>query len=81
MISEAFAVVETQRDSLVGILQERLAMEAAIEWFREENWDMYRDSVTKYLRFSTNDAGSFGKAAELFLSLVGTCTHVRWNIC
>lgn len=81
MISEAFAVVETQRDSLVGILQERLAMEAAIEWFREESWDMYRDSVTKYLRFSTNDAGSFGKAAEWFLALVGTCTHVRWNIC
>jgi hypothetical protein len=37
---------------------------------------MYRDKVTDYLRQSTNDASSFGKAAECFLALVGTITPV-----
>jgi hypothetical protein len=76
MISEAFAVVKTEGNSIVGVLQEHLAMEAAAEWFREESWDMYRDKVTDYLRQSTNDASSFGKAAECFLALVGTITPV-----
>lgn len=81
MISEAFAVVETDKDSLVGVLKERLAMEAVTEWFREKQRDMYSGNVKKYLRFSANDASSFGKAAEWWLALVGTDTHVRCNIC
>ncbi len=70
MISEAFAVVETREGQPVGILKERLAMEAATEWFREEHWEMYSERIKEYLRFSTNDASSFGKAAEWFLALV-----------
>ncbi len=78
MISEAFAVVEkVGKDSLVGVLKERLAMEAATEWFRKEQWAMYSGNVKKYLRFSANDASSFGKAVEWWLALVGTDTHVR----
>lgn len=70
LISEAFAVVETQKDGLVGTLKERLAMEAATEWFREKDWEMYSGKIREYLRFATNDASSFGKAAEWFLALV-----------
>ncbi|KAF6218892.1 hypothetical protein HO133_005435 [Letharia lupina] len=74
MISEAFAVVE--KSSSVGVLKERLAMEAAIEWFRKEQWDMYSGNVKKYLRFSANDASSFGKAAEWWLALeLWHCLH------
>lgn len=72
MISEAFAVVETQKDGLVGTLKERLAMEAATEWFREKDWEIYSGKIREYLRFATNDASSFGKAAEWFLALVRT---------
>ena len=79
MITEAFAVVETQKHR--GILQERLAMEAAKEWFWEKSGSMYREIFGEYLRFSANDASSFGKAAEWFLALVGTDTHVICNIC
>ena len=77
MISEAFAVVETEKGSLVDVLKERLAVEAVTEWFREEQWDMYSGKVKKYLCFSANDASSFGKAAEWWLALVGTDVHVR----
>ena len=79
MISEAFAVVETRRGQPVGILKERLAMEAATEWFREEYWEMYSERIKEYLRFSTNDASSFGKAAEWFLALVRNQSHMRWR--
>ncbi|KAF6226330.1 hypothetical protein HO133_009196 [Letharia lupina] len=76
MITEAFAVVETHGQSLKGTLKEYLAMDAAREWFREENKDMYNDMLKKYLRFSTNDAASFGKAAEWFLVLeLWNCLH------
>ena len=81
MVSEAFAVVETEEGSPVGVLKERLAVEAAKEWFREEQWDMYSGKLKEYLCFSTNDASSFGKAAEWWLVLVRTDTHVRCNIC
>lgn len=80
MITEAFAVVETHGESLKGTLKEYLAMDAAKEWFREENKDMYNDMFKKYLRFSTNDAASFGKAAEWFLALVRIDTYGRYNI-
>lgn len=80
MITEAFAVVETHGESLKGTLKEYLAMDAAREWFREENKDMYNDMFKKYLRFSTNDAASFGKAAEWFLVLVRIDTYGRYNI-
>ncbi len=79
MISEAFAVVETRGGQPVGILKERLAMEAATEWFREEHWEMYSEKIKEYLRFSTNDASSFGKAAEWFLALVRNHSHMRWR--
>ena len=78
MITEAFAVVETHGQSLKGTLKEYLAMDAAREWFR--NKDMYNDMLKKYLRFSTNDAASFGKAAEWFLVLVRIDTYSRYNI-
>jgi hypothetical protein len=70
MISEAFAVVEKHENNLVGTLKELLAMEAAIEWFRKEKWDLYEKKVKAYLSFATNDPGSFGKGAEWFLALV-----------
>ena len=75
MISEAFAVVETEGDSLQGTLKEYLAMDVAKEWFRKEKKDMYYKTFKEYLRFSTNDAASFGKAAEWFLALVRINTH------
>ena len=81
MISEAFAVVETTDDkSLKGTLKESLAMNAAKEWFRDESKEMYYGKFNEYLRFSKNDSGSFGKATEWFLALVGINTHVRWHI-
>ena len=75
MITEAFAVVETQGESLNGTLKEYHAMDAAREWFRNESKDMYFGKFKEYLGFSTNDAGSFGKAAEWFLALVSTELH------
>ena len=80
MITEAFAVVETQGESLKGTLKEYLAMDAAREWFRNESKDMYFGKFKEYLGFSTNDAGSFGKAAEWFLALVSIELH-RWQDC
>ena len=74
MISEAFAVVETRKDGLVGTLKKRLAMEAATEWCRQKYWEMYSCKIRDYLRFATNDASSFRKAAEWFLALVRTCS-------
>lgn len=77
MITEAFAVVETQEGSQKGTLKEYLAMDAAREWFREKSKDIYYGKFKEYLRFSTNDAGSFGKATEWFLALVriDTCNR------
>ncbi|KAI9658292.1 MAG: hypothetical protein M1821_002425 [Bathelium mastoideum] len=69
MISEAFAVVIKKGDVLVGEIGERLAMEAAIEWFQEQNWPSYEGKMEEFLRQQTGDASSFGKAAEWFLAL------------
>ena len=79
MITEAFAVVETWKDSLIGTLKEQIAMDAAREWFRET--EMYHDILNKYLRFTTNDAGSFGKAAEWFLAFVRIDVYSKRKIC
>lgn len=78
MISEAFAVVGTEKGSLVGTLKERLAMEAATEWFQDQDQQrhMYIDTIWKYLRFAKNDASSFGKATEWFLALVKIDIHI-----
>lgn len=78
MITEAFAVVEIREGSPIGTLKEQLAMDAAREWFRET--EMYHDILNKYLRFSTNDAGSFGKAAEWFLAFVRIDVYSKWKI-
>ncbi|KAI9686367.1 MAG: hypothetical protein M1822_003712 [Bathelium mastoideum] len=69
MISEAFAVVIKKGDVLVGEIGERLAMEAAIEWFQEQNWPLYEGKMEEFLRQQTGNASSFGKAAEWFLAL------------
>ena len=75
MISEACTVVKTEGASLKGTLKEYLTMNAAKEGFRKEDKNMYHKTFKEYLRFSTNDAGSFGKATEWFLALISINTH------
>ena len=69
MASEVFAVVVQRGNGLVGEIGERLAMEAAIDWFQEEEWNMYEGKMEALIRQMTNDASSFEKAAEWFLAL------------
>jgi hypothetical protein len=70
MISEAFAVVRTINGSLAGVLSERIAIDAAIEWFRVQSWDLYNNTIVDSLCSYTNDASAFGTFAEIYLAWV-----------
>ena len=72
LIEEGFATVckESKDGRPKGSLEENLAMEAAIEWFRDENPRLMERTMKQLLLSYAVDDSSFGKASEWFLAWV-----------
>jgi hypothetical protein len=71
MITQGFAAVKhIEGSEFKSQLVERLALEAAIEYFRDEWPDLYDTTLSEFLYSQQNDASAFGKSAEWFLAWV-----------
>ncbi|ERF73317.1 hypothetical protein EPUS_03150 [Endocarpon pusillum Z07020] len=79
MISEAFAVVKPigkDQNQYRSQLQEQLALEAVIEFFRDRRPQQYDEKLRRFLFSQQNDAGALGKVAEWFLAWeLRKCLH------
>ena len=73
LIEEGFATVckEPKDETVKGSLEENLAMEAALEWFRDENPELVERTMKRLLTYYAVDDSNFGKASEWFLAWVG----------
>lgn len=76
MISLAFAVVkpiDESRHQYGSQLREQLALEAVIEFFRQNQRSQYDKKLRDFLYSQQNDAGALRKVAEWFLAWVSLC--------
>lgn len=73
MISEAFAIMREYPGQGQGSqywLVERLAVDAAKEYFVNQKPDLVEIKLLEFLRMASNDSSLFGKASEWFLAWV-----------
>ena len=72
LVDEGFATVskESEDGRPKGSLVENIAMEAALEWFRDENAELVQWTMEKLLTYYAVDDSIFGKASEWFLAWV-----------
>lgn len=69
LVMNGFAIVNTD-GSNKGMIVENLAMEAAVDWFRHEDFRLLEKEMRNLIKRSALDDAQFGKAAEWFLAFV-----------
>jgi hypothetical protein len=74
MITEGFATVAMQKGSKFrACISEPLALETAIEFFRDDQeHDLYESRMMKFMFSLQDDHSAFGKAAEWYLAWVSS---------
>lgn len=73
LVDQGFAVVSKESETK-GSLEESLAMEAALEWFRTNQPELLRRKMHELLQISVLDHSNLGNAAEWFLAFVRYCS-------
>lgn len=78
LIVQGFAQVKkleiNGRKMPVAELAEQVAIDAAIEWFREIRFEQYRNAMIEFLETNAISPTNFGNAAEYFLPVVRSAT-------
>ena len=69
LVDQGFAIVSKENNTK-GSLQESLALEAALEWFRTNQPELLRRKMHELLQISALDHSNLGNAAEWFLAFV-----------
>ena len=73
LVDQGFAVV-SKESATKGTLEESLAMEAALEWFRTNQPELMQRKMHEVLQISVLDDSNLGNAAEWFLAFVRYCS-------
>jgi hypothetical protein len=83
-ITEAFAQIKDSNsdggESCAIELAERLAIDAAVEYFKGKESLLYGKYMDRFLYQHQHDHGSFGKAAEYYLAWAGDITNPTCQI-
>ena len=69
LVDQGFAIVSKESETM-GSLEESLAMEAALEWFRTKQPRLMQRKMHEVLQISVLDHSNLGNAAEWFLAFV-----------